>query len=92
MSELLRLADGNDNSGQPSGHTASAFAPATAVGTVLPPASVPLGLFACAVGYSRVHTGVHCPGDVIAGAVLGSACASLVLAMGRKVLVSGGRG
>jgi undecaprenyl-diphosphatase len=39
-----------------------------------------------------VHTGVHCPGDVIAGAVLGSACASLVLAMGRKVLVSGGRG
>ncbi|MFJ9844181.1 phosphatase PAP2 family protein [Kitasatospora sp. NPDC101155] len=76
----------------PSGHTASAFALATAVGTVLPPASVPLGMFACAVGYSRVHTGVHYPGDVIAGAVLGSACASLVLAMGHKVLVSGGRG
>ncbi len=46
----------------PSGHTASAVAFATAVGTVLPAASVPLGLLAGAVGYSRIHTGVHYPG------------------------------
>jgi undecaprenyl-diphosphatase len=59
----------------PSGHTASAVAFATAVGSVLPPAAVPLAALAMAVGYSRVHTGVHYPGDVAAGALLGVACA-----------------
>ncbi|WP_137991437.1 phosphatase PAP2 family protein [Streptomyces vilmorinianum] len=65
----------------PSGHTASAVAFATAVGVVLPPAAIPLGALACAVGYSRVHTGVHYPGDVAAGAVLGVASAATVLAL-----------
>ncbi|MER7925994.1 MULTISPECIES: phosphatase PAP2 family protein [unclassified Streptomyces] len=64
----------------PSGHTASAVAFAAAVGPVFPAATVPLGLLACAVGYSRVHTGVHYPGDVIAGAVLGTGAAAAVLA------------
>ncbi|MEV5431811.1 phosphatase PAP2 family protein [Streptomyces sp. NPDC052701] len=64
----------------PSGHTASAVAFATAVGVVLPPAAVPLGVLAGAVGYSRVHTGVHYPGDVAAGAVLGIASAATALA------------
>jgi membrane-associated phospholipid phosphatase len=64
----------------PSGHTASAVAFAAAVGATLPAATVPLGLLACAVGYSRVHTGVHYPGDVIAGAVLGTGAAAAVLA------------
>ncbi|MET7680559.1 phosphatase PAP2 family protein [Streptomyces sp. NPDC005423] len=64
----------------PSGHTASAVAFAAAVGTALPVATVPLGLLACAVGYSRVHTGVHYPGDVLAGAVLGTGAAAAVLA------------
>ncbi|MGC5243253.1 phosphatase PAP2 family protein [Streptomyces albogriseolus] len=65
----------------PSGHTASAVAFATAVGTVLPAASVPLGALAGAVGYSRIHTGVHYPGDVAAGAVLGVASAATALAV-----------
>jgi undecaprenyl-diphosphatase len=64
----------------PSGHTASATAFATAVGVVLPPAAVPLSALAVAVGYSRVHTGVHYPGDVAAGAVLGFAAAAVSLA------------
>ncbi|MFE0823945.1 phosphatase PAP2 family protein [Streptomyces sp. NPDC058847] len=64
----------------PSGHTASAVAFATAVGVVLPEAAVPLGALAGAVAYSRVHTGVHYPGDVAAGAVLGIAGAAAVLA------------
>ena len=36
------------------------------------PAGVPLVPVATVVGYSRVHSGVHFPGDVLAGAVLGS--------------------
>ncbi|MFF5303280.1 phosphatase PAP2 family protein [Streptomyces sp. NPDC013161] len=64
----------------PSGHTASAVAFAAAVGPAFPAVTVPLGLLACAVGYSRVHTGVHYPGDVVAGAVLGTGAAAAVLA------------
>ena len=58
----------------PSGHTASAFAFATAVGHRVPALWLPLRGLALLVGYSRVHTGVHYPGDVVAGAVVGSAC------------------
>ncbi|WP_370416218.1 phosphatase PAP2 family protein [Streptomyces fradiae] len=70
----------------PSGHTASAIAFATAVGVVLPPMAVPLGILASAVGYSRVHTGVHYPGDVAAGAVLGLAAAVTSLAATEALL------
>ncbi|MCI3273952.1 phosphatase PAP2 family protein [Streptomyces cylindrosporus] len=73
----------------PSGHTASAVAFAAAVGPAFPAATVPLGLLACAVGYSRIHTGVHYPGDVIAGAVLGTGAAAAVLAAASW---EGGRG
>ena len=59
----------------PSGHTAAAFAFATGVGHVSPGAAVPLHGLAALVGYSRIHTGVHFPGDVIAGALLGGALA-----------------
>jgi membrane-associated phospholipid phosphatase len=59
----------------PSGHAAAAFAFATGVGHVLPPAAIPLHGLAALVAYSRVHTGVHYPVDVIAGAVIGTALA-----------------
>jgi undecaprenyl-diphosphatase len=61
----------------PSGHTAAAFAFATAVGDVLPFAGIPLRGLAALVGYSRVHTGVHYPGDVIAGALIGAVVAEV---------------
>jgi membrane-associated phospholipid phosphatase len=57
----------------PSGHAAAAFAFATGVGYVLPAAGFPLRALAALVAYSRVHTGVHYPSDVLAGAMLGSA-------------------
>lgn len=55
----------------PSGHSASAFAFAQGVSAVAPTLSVPLHLAAGAVAYSRVHTGVHYPGDVVAGSLIG---------------------
>ena len=59
----------------PSGHSAAAFAFATGVGNVLPREAIPLRALAAMVGYSRVHTGVHYPGDVLIGALLGTALA-----------------
>ena len=59
----------------PSGHSAAAFAFATGVGQVLPAAGVPLRALASLVAYSRVHTGVHYPGDVVVGALIGGAVA-----------------
>jgi membrane-associated phospholipid phosphatase len=61
----------------PSGHSASAFAFAVGAGRVLPAAGVPLRALAAAVAYSRVHTGVHYPGDVIAGSLIGAVIADL---------------
>jgi membrane-associated phospholipid phosphatase len=59
----------------PSGHSASAFAFATGVGHVMPHGAAPLRALAAVVAYSRVHTGVHYPGDVVIGALLGTTIA-----------------
>lgn len=61
----------------PSGHSAAAFAFATGVGHVLPSAGIPLRGLAALVAYSRVHTGVHYPGDVLVGALMGTVLAQL---------------
>ena len=56
----------------PSGDAALAFGAAVALGIVSPRLRWPALLFAAAIALSRVVVGAHYPGDVLAGALLGS--------------------
>lgn len=70
----------------PSGHAASGFAFATAVGDSLPPLVMPLRVLAGAVAYSRVHTGVHYPSDALVGSLVGVAVGHIFARVVRSVL------
>ena len=62
----------------PSGHSATSFAFAYTVGRHLPFVGIPIRLLAAAVAYSRVHIGVHYPGDVIIGSIMGAGTAAAI--------------
>ena len=68
----------------PSGHTATAFAGATALSFFFPRAAPALFVLAAAIAYSRLYVGVHFPLDVLGGAVIGVATALLLLAAARR--------
>ncbi|GGC54204.1 phosphatase PAP2 family protein [Hoyosella rhizosphaerae] len=61
----------------PSAHAALAAAFATGVAIESPIAGYFIAPLAAAVAYSRVHTGVHWPSDVVAGGVVGVSVALL---------------
>jgi undecaprenyl-diphosphatase len=62
----------------PSDHATAGFAIATAIALRMPRLGVVLLGLVAAISVSRVAVGVHYPGDVLAGAALGAACAGLL--------------
>jgi undecaprenyl-diphosphatase len=62
-----------DSTSFPSGHSATAFAAAVAVGLLCPRLRAPLLALALLVAVSRAYLGVHYWSDVLAGSVLGVA-------------------
>ncbi len=78
-----------DSSSFPSGHTASAVAFALAVSRVQPALTTPLGLLALGVAYGRLYTGVHYPGDILAGALIGAASAWTITRLSNRWPVRG---
>jgi undecaprenyl-diphosphatase len=57
----------------PSGHAATSFTGARAIGSLAPRARAPLAVAAALMAFTRPYLGVHYPSDAIAGALLGHA-------------------
>lgn len=76
--DIEKISEGGSPS-FPSGHTSDAFSNATSLSLAFPKWYViaPSYAYAAAVGYSRMHLGVHYPSDVIAGALVGAGSAYL---------------
>jgi len=69
----------------PSGHSASGFAFAAGAAEAMPQLGIPLRALAAAVAYSRVHSGVHYPGDVVVGSLIGMAVGESTVLASRSV-------
>ena len=69
----------------PSGHAATSFAAAVVLARYAPRLAVPLFALAAAVAWSRVYVGVHYPGDLALGALLGVAVGGALVLAGTRV-------
>src|SRR5215467_4997113 len=71
----------------PSGHSAAAFAFATAISRDSPWTAIAMQFLAGSVAYSRVHTAVHYPGDTVAGALIGAGAGQAVSSAADRLVI-----
>jgi undecaprenyl-diphosphatase len=80
----LVVAGCGGRNGFPSNHAANAAAAAAALGIAAPRTLVVTAPLAILVAWSRVYVGVHYPGDVLAGLVVGAVVGTAVSLLLRK--------
>ena len=68
-----------DDASFPSGHAGNAFAGAVTLSRTVPRFALLWWALAATVAYSRAYLGVHYPGDVIAGAIVGTLVGAAVV-------------
>jgi undecaprenyl-diphosphatase len=78
--EIAPLTKTPSSSSFPSGHSATAAAGALTLSVMYPPFAPAFVLAGVLVVLSRVYLGVHFPFDVLAGVIIGTAAAGVVLA------------
>jgi membrane-associated phospholipid phosphatase len=78
----------------PSGHTAEAFAMATAMSIAVPKwyVIVPAYAWASLIAYARVYLGVHYPTDAIGGAIVGSGSTYLMYRLNKWLVQDSNKG
>jgi len=79
--EIAPLIKTPSSSSFPSGHSATAAAGALTLSAVYPSYSPALLLSGFLVALSRIYLGVHYPFDVLAGALIGTVTAGVVIAV-----------
>ncbi len=65
----------------PSGHTSSSFSVTWVMFFMLPLLFIPVLIYACLMGFSRIYLLVHYPTDVIAGVILGTICGMVAVSV-----------
>ncbi len=73
----------------PSGHTTAAFALATSLTLRYNDQPLLIGglyLYALSVGYGRIYLGVHYPGDVLAGALVGAGTSAIIFSLRKEII------
>lgn len=89
LSAMVTVINGHRSGsyGFPSCHAANTFALATIISLIARNRALTLFMFIWAVVtcYSRVYLGVHYPGDLLFGALLGYLCAILVYYVTRRI-------